>query len=682
MWRRQLTRTAASESGPHFAQGEKAATFVRDNGFYLVVLEPGGDGLVQLVEAGPKKVEKKRTDSQKFLEEEERRLLRHVDDAAARKKRDEDRKDKEAPPHLDLADGESLAEGVLAGDGRHALLVVAQKPEAARTADVPDYVTVSAYSEMITARTKVGDAQETRRLVVFDLESRKPVWAYVEGVTTPEEPGKDAAGEATSPEKKPEETREAGEAPKKVQRELRWSLPVFSRDGRLAVAAVRATDNKDRWLVLVDPATGQGRVLDHQHDDAWVRETGPEGFGFMPDGRSLWFLSEAAGFMHLYVVDVETKDAPPKALTSGSFEVTDARLGPAGTRFYLTTNEVDAGERHLYSMALAGGPRTRLTTAEGAHLAVVSPDEATLADVYSNARTPPDVFLVPLRAGAEGRQVTTSTRPTFRTHAWILPRVVRFKARDGVEVPARLYTPEEVGAERDPLRPGVVFIHGAGYLQNAHHYWSQYYRECMFHHLLASRGYVVLDVDYRGSAGYGRDWRTAIASHMGGKDLDDIVDGAKYLVAEHGVDPARLGVYGGSYGGFLTLMALFTSPETFAAGAALRPVTDWAHYNHPYTANILGAPPEDALAYRRSSPIYYAEGLKGALLICHGMVDTNVHFQDSVRLAQRLIELRKENWELAIFPVENHAFEEAASWADEYKRILKLFERVLRGKEA
>jgi dipeptidyl aminopeptidase/acylaminoacyl peptidase len=247
-----------------------------------------------------------------------------------------------------------------------------------------------------------------------------------------------------------------------------------------------------------------------------------------------------------------------------------------------------------------------------------------------------------------------------------------------VKVPARLYTPHSVGAQPDPRRPAVVFIHGAGYLQNAHRYWSSYFREYMFNHVLASRGYVVLDVDYRGSAGYGRDWRTAVAGHMGGKDLDDIVDAAGYLVAEHGVDPKRIGVYGGSYGGFLTLMALFTSPDTFAAGAALRPVTDWAHYNHPYTSNILGQPPKDAEAYRKSSPIYFAGGLKSALLICHGMVDTNVHFQDSVRLAQRLIELGKEDWELAAYPVENHGFTEASSWTDEYKRILALFERKLR----
>src|SRR5205085_8595296 len=218
--------------------------------------------------------------------------------------------------------------------------------------------------------------------------------------------------------------------------------------------------------------------------------------------------------------------------------------------------------------------------------------------------------------------------------------------------------------------PAVIFVHGAGYLQNAHKYWSSYYHEYMFQHYLMEHGYVVMDIDYRGSSGYGRDWRTGIYRHMGGKDLDDNVDAAKWLVAQQGVDPKRIGLYGGSYGGFITLMAMFTTPDVFAAGAALRPVTDWAHYNHGYTANILNTPQADADSYRQSSPIYFAEGLKGALLICHGMVDTNVFFQDTVRLVQRLIELRKENWELAVFPVEVPGFIEPTSWADESQRIL------------
>jgi dipeptidyl aminopeptidase/acylaminoacyl peptidase len=253
--------------------------------------------------------------------------------------------------------------------------------------------------------------------------------------------------------------------------------------------------------------------------------------------------------------------------------------------------------------------------------------------------------------------------------------VITVPARDGAQVYSRIFRPRDLGAQ--PNGAAVIFVHGAGYLQNAHRGWSTYFREYMFHHLLASRGYTVLDMDFRASAGYGRDWRTGIHRHMGGKDLTDHVDGARFLAQREGIDPKRIGIYGGSYGGFITLMALFTEPDVFRSGAALRSVTDWAHYNHPYTARILGQPQADSVAYRRSSPIYFAEGLRGDLLIAHGMMDTNVHFQDVVRLTQRLIELGKTNWELAVYPVEDHAFTRPESWADEYRRILELFERTL-----
>jgi dipeptidyl aminopeptidase/acylaminoacyl peptidase len=187
-----------------------------------------------------------------------------------------------------------------------------------------------------------------------------------------------------------------------------------------------------------------------------------------------------------------------------------------------------------------------------------------------------------------------------------------------------------------------------------------------------------MDVDFRASSGYGAAVRTGIYRHMGGKDLTDNVDAARWMVQNEGVDPRRIGLYGGSYGGFITLMGLFTEPETFRSGAALRSVTDWPHYNHWYTSRILNLPQEDTLAYRRSSPIYFAEGLRGDLLIAHGMVDTNVHFSDVVRLTQRLIELGKTHWELAVYPVEDHAFVRPDSWADEYRRIYELFERTLR----
>ncbi|MGI8672285.1 MAG: prolyl oligopeptidase family serine peptidase, partial [Luteitalea sp.] len=596
--------------------------------------------------------------------------LEHVRESKRRRERDEARRSLEAPASLELEPRQSVTDMQLDGTGRYVWAIVSEEPERAKVADVPDYVTESAYTGDLPGRTKVGDTQQRRRLAVLDLERRTTRWMAF-------------GGEHENAERRtPNGERGAGSATARgpAASDLRWSMPELSDDGRVAVASVRSTDNKDQWLVRVDPATGAIVVLDHLHDDAWVREglnQSGERIGWLPDGHRLWFLSERSGWMHLYVVDADTP-SEPRALTTGTWEITDLTLSPDRRTVYLTSTEVHPGERQLYAMALDGGARTRLTSMPGANLGAVSPDGRTVAFVHSSGNRPPEVYVQKTGATTLATRVTTSPAPEWSTYAWVDPQVVTFESRDGKTLYARLYTPEMVGAKRHPSRPGVVFVHGAGYLQNAHRYWSSYYREYMFHHLLASRGYVVLDVDYRASTGYGRDWRTAIYRHMGGKDLEDIVDGARHLARSQKVDAGRIGVYGGSYGGFITLMAMFTTPDVFAAGAALRPVTDWAHYNHSYTASILNVPQGDAEAYRRSSPIYFADGLKGALLICHGLVDVNVHAQDSIRLSQKLIELGKENWELALYPVEDHAFEEAASWTDEYTRILKLFENTLK----
>jgi dipeptidyl aminopeptidase/acylaminoacyl peptidase len=529
---------------------------------------------------------------------------------------------------------------------------------------------------MINGRSDVGDAQAHRMLAVLDLKGNKSLWADASAFAGSEKPAK--AGDAAKP------------------RLVDWSLPECSDDGGHCLASVRSQDYHDRWLVTIDPATGKAASIDNLHDDAWIREGavstgtgggagggGPFGGGggltWLPDNKRVIYLAERDGWMHLYTLDVTADKPAPKALTSGKWEISAARLSNDRTKVYYTASEVHPGEHHFYTVPVDGGAFTRITTTTGGHEVTVSPDEKTLVDLFSTINRPPEIFVTAFAAGAKATQVTTTPTPEFLAFKWIEPKVITYKARDGQMVYARLYTPEMVGARRDPRHPAVLFIHGAGYLQYAHKYWAgSYYREHMFNHLLAARGYVVLAPDYRASSGYGRDWRTGIYEHMGGKDLDDVVDGAKFLVATEGVDAKRIGIYGGSYGGFMTLMALFTTPDVFAAGAALRPVTDWAHYNQSYTAPILGLPQTDLEAYKRSSPIYFAEGLKNQLLICHGMVDTNVFYQDTVRLMQRLIEIRKESWSVAPYPVEDHSFTEETSWADEYKRIFRLFEGYLK----
>jgi dipeptidyl aminopeptidase/acylaminoacyl peptidase len=215
-------------------------------------------------------------------------------------------------------------------------------------------------------------------------------------------------------------------------------------------------------------------------------------------------------------------------------------------------------------------------------------------------------------------------------------------------------------------------------LQNVFSRYPYYFREQLFNQLLVQQGYVVLDMDYRGSAGHGRDWRTAIYRNMGHPELDDYIDGVKWMVKNQQGDAQRVGVYGGSYGGFMTLMAMFRAPDVFKAGAALRPVTDWTQYEHDYTSAILNTPDIDPAAYKTSSPIEFADGLRGALLICHGMMDDNVFFQDSVRLVQRLFELKKTDWSFEPYPLERHSFVQPESWLDEYRRIDALFERTLK----
>lgn len=570
--------------------------------------------------------------------------------------------------------GEGNLQGIsLSPDGRFVGYRVFYQPANAKSTIVPNYVTESGYTVDIPGRTKVGSPQSSSKFFIYDR-----VMDSVFSMNVDQIPGiKDLPDYL-----KDYPTMYEKRSKNPVDRTVTFSLPSWSPEGAYAVLDIRAQDNKDRWLMLWDTASKSLKLLDRQRDEAWIGGPGTSGgfgFGFGSPSTgwinetTFWYQSEATGYSHLYTVNVTTGEK--KALTSGKYEVQKAQLSEDKKYFYITTNEVHPGEKQFYRLPVSGGKAERITTMTGANNVTVSPDEKWLAVLYSYSNKPWELYLQENKPGSKAVQITDKAQSEeFKSYKWRDPEVITFTARDGAKVYARLYKPSKPAKGKS----AALFVHGAGYLQNAHKWWSDYFREFMFNNMLADNGYYVLDIDYRGSAGYGRDWRTAIYRHMGGKDLDDNVDGANYLVKTFGVDPKHIGLYGGSYGGFLTLMALFTTPDVFKAGAALRPVTDWANYNHGYTANILNEPYNDSLAYRRSSPYYFASGLKNHLLICHGMVDVNVHFQDAVKLSQRLIELGKDNWELAVFPMEDHGFVEPSSWTDEYKRIFKLFETQLK----
>ncbi len=613
----------------------------------------------------PAKGKPAETGKPNFLEQENLALLEEVRKRKEAQKASQDYRAsiREAAQEefVFYTEGKNLSNLQLSPDARYVTFSVFTPPAGNKNTKVPDYAAASGYTEDLNSRPKVGTQAGKAELGIYDLE-RDTVY-YVNTASLP--------GIQDAPDYRadyPEKTWE------KKNRELSITGPYFSPDGTKAVLQARAVDNKDRWIAAIDLTSGGLTTLDRQRDEAWIAGPGigwGGTLGWLPDSKHLYFQSEESGYSHLYLVHVETKEK--KALTAGKFEVFDPFLSKDKKSWYLTTSEVHPGERHFYRMPLFGGKMEQLTSMEGENQVVLSPDEKHLAILHSYSNVPPELYVQENKVGAKPIRLTDGQSEEFKNYAWRDPQLIRFPAQDGAQVPARLYLP-------DPSKKNgaaVIFVHGAGYLQNVHKWWSSYFREYFFHNLLTDLGYTVLDIDYRGSAGYGRDWRTGIYRHMGGKDLSDQVDGAKYLMQQHGVEAGRIGIYGGSYGGFITLMAMFNHGDLFTSGAALRSVTDWAHYNHGYTSNILNTPEEDPIAYRRSSPIYFAEGLKGNLLIAHGMLDVNVHFQDVVRLSQRLIELKKDNWEMAVYPIEDHGFVTSSSWTDEYKRILKLFNATL-----
>lgn len=666
----RITQTVEAETNPQFILKDNWIVFTRGSNLFAWDITTGSNiQLTNFQNELPKQLSS--GPQEKWLQQQQ---LKTSEILKTRK----DRKDSadaaskvltsERPLRTIYIDNKNLNELTISPNGRFVTYRLSKSAQGTQNTIVPNYVTESGFTTNIAGRTKVGAPEEPGEFFIFDRERDTVIVLKTEqipGIQDMADYVKDYSAKDTS-------------IKKNGLRSVTVYGPIWNNSGSNAVVEIRANDHKDRWLMLLDASTGKLKLLDRLRDEAWV---GGPGFNSLftkkdsvwIDENNFWYQSEETGYAHLYTFNILTGEK--KNLTRGNYEVQGALLSRNKKYFYITTNEVHPGEQHFYRLGLNSGRLERITNMTGASQVIVSPDEKHIAILYSAANKPWELYLQENKAGGRLIQITNKAQSEeFKSYEWRQPDVINFTASDSSLVYARLYRP----ANPHPAKPAVIFVHGAGYLQNAHKWWSQYFREYMFNNLLADKGYTVLDIDYRGSAGYGRDWRTGIYRFMGGKDLSDHVDGAKYLVEKCGIDPKRIGIYGGSYGGFITLMGMFQHPETFAAGAALRSVTDWAHYNHGYTSNILNEPFNDSLAYARSSPIYFADGLKGHLLMCHGMIDVNVHFQDIVRLTQRLIELKKENWELAVYPLEDHAFIEPTSWMDEYKRILKLFEAVLK----
>ncbi len=573
-----------------------------------------------------------------------------------------------APAPVYLGDDVAIADSALSPDGRWLLVVTTAKAgNAGATAKLPRYVTESGYVEVDEARTLVGrNAPLPHTLWLVDVtaaKAKKLAFDALPGI------GKDPLAAMR---------KAAGKDALKGNRDARietdgdGSGPAihWSDDSRNVAMLVRAVDNKDRWIATVDTAKATLQSRHHLHDDAWINWNFND-FGWLSDNSTLWYLSEESGYSQLYV-----DDGKPKQLTSGKWEASQPQLSADGRHFVFVCNRARPGDYEVCDVPVTGGPVRELTALDGVEGFALSPDGRALLVKHSGPYLPAQLAVLDANGGT-ARELTDTRTAAFKAIDWIQPTFVQVPSKHGAgTIWGKYYGPAQpVAGERYPI---VLFVHGAGYLQNVSTRYPTYFREQMFHNLLVQQGYVVLDLDYRGSEGYGRDWRTAIYRDMGHPELDDYLDGLEWIVANHQGDRDRAGIYGGSYGGFMTLMALFREPGVFKAGAALRPVSDWSLYNHEYTSNILNTLELDPEGYKRSSPIEYASGLKDHLLIAHGMIDDNVFFEDSVHLVQKLIELHKDKWSIAPYPLERHSFVHPDAWYDEYRRIDELFEATLK----
>ena len=604
-------------------------------------------------------------------------LQRQKDDRDANRTRAEQERSADAsraPTAIYLGDKLVIDSSMLSPSGRYLLVVTAPKgTEKGRIGKMPRYVTESGYEEFDDQRTRVGRNMPTPNLLkLIDLRTHKVVdvpFDTLPGITV------DPLAAMRSAQKldalkgnRPVRIADDGEG-------IHWNA-----NGTQAAVMLRSIDNKDRWLATVDLAAAKLAPVHRLTDTAWVNYDNSE-FGWLPDNDTLWFLSEETGYSQLYT----SKGGHQRAVTTGNWEASDVTWSSDGATAYMMCNRATPGVYEVCAAPVNGGATREVTSLDGGvERYAVSPDQSTLLVHYSSAYMPTQLATVALRAGATPGatvKLTDTRSAAFKARTWVQPQIVPVPSSKGAgPIWAKLYRP----AQLDPARkyPVVMFVHGAGYLQNVSQRYPVYFREQMFHNLLVEQGYIVLDMDYRASKGYGAKWRTAIYRQMGHPELDDYVDGVNWMVANQQGDAKNVGIYGGSYGGFMTFMGLMRAPDVFKSGAALRPVSDWTTYNHEYTANILNTPEVDPEAYKVSSPIEFAENLKGHLLIAHGMIDDNVFYQDSVRMTQRLIELKKDHWELASYPLERHGFVQPESWYDEYRRINQLFERTLKNQQS
>lgn len=451
----------------------------------------------------------------------------------------------------------------------------------------------------------------------------------------------------------------------------------ISGDGRYLAVDHMGPDMKKRTVEVFDLIKGDSTIVFEDSTKGWLYGTE---IAFSPAGHRLMLLSEKDGWNHIYTVNPDGSDLHQH--TQGAFEVPWAEWR-SGDEIIFASTKIGPGERHIYSLNIKDGKTERLSSETGYRKSFeLSPDKNHLVYQYTYFNEPFELYALDLENPADEIRLTHTIPHRFNKIDWQKEDYIRFTGRDG-ETEISMSVLEPLNMKEGEQYPVVVFIHGAGSLQNVYKGWSNsYYREYMFHQYLTARGYYVMEVDYRHSTGYGRDFREDVTNWMGKYETQDIIDGINHLAKNYpAADTSRVGTYGGSYGGFMALYATSVAPEYFDAAAALRAVTNWENYyytNPWYTQPRLGTPEADSVNYARSSPITYTDSLEKPVLILHGLIDNNVGFQDAAQYVDKLIQAGNKEFDMMMYPTERHSFEDPDAWFDEYSRIFEFFEKYLK----
>ncbi len=440
-------------------------------------------------------------------------------------------------------------------------------------------------------------------------------------------------------------------------------------------------DRKTRWIKLTDVSTGETRTLWKDYDPAYWTPNAGSRPAISPDGKTLVFLSDRTGWPHLYMMPLNaTSESQAKQITNGKYGANYATWSPDG-KHIAYTHSVDGNqmERFLAIYDIDTGKSVDAGNARGVNFdASYSPDGSQL--VYSRAAIehPLELYVTPAKAGTTSTRLTVSIDTAIKTTDLTAPVPVSFPSRaDKKPVPATLMVASTI--DKTKKHPAIIWIHGSGSDQNYLGWHPGAYRMYYaMHQYLAQQGYVILTPDYRGSSGYSRDWAVGDYMDMGGKPTEDVASGADYLKTLSYVDPDRIGVWGLSYGGYMTLQAITTTPTLFRCAIDVAGVGDWATWSPgAYTIGRLGTPVTNPEGFYRSAAALHLDKVQRPLFIMHGTNDTNVGFWESLKVFDELEKMGKP-FDMMIYPGEIHFFRRAYVLRDAWHRSEDFFDKYLK----